>query len=164
MNKLRLIYTTKCNRNCEGCCNKDWDIENLLIVSDFSSYDEILITGGEPLLNVEQLVGSLRVMKAINKKAKIYVYTAISLPCTFLPVLKHVDGMTLSIHEKADIWSLRALQYVLNEQKAYLNKSMRLNITYDGEFGGIAEYWKVKKMPWQKNCPLPKDEVLMRLP
>lgn len=49
MKKLRLLLHEECNRNCKGCCNKDWDLNALEIEDDFTDYDEILITGGRAI-------------------------------------------------------------------------------------------------------------------
>ena len=48
--KLRLLLLEECNRTCEGCCNKDWDINKLETENSFDQYSLIMITGGEPLL------------------------------------------------------------------------------------------------------------------
>lgn len=51
MKKLRLLLFKECHRGCEGCCNKDWDLKSLLKADNFLPYDEILLTGGEPMLD-----------------------------------------------------------------------------------------------------------------
>lgn len=47
--KLRLLVTAKCHNKCPMCCNKQFDFEKIPVV-DRLDYDEISITGGEPLL------------------------------------------------------------------------------------------------------------------
>lgn len=47
--KLRLLVTAKCHNKCPMCCNNQFDIEKIPVVDRFD-YDEISITGGEPLL------------------------------------------------------------------------------------------------------------------
>ena len=46
--KLRLLVTEKCHNKCPMCCNNQFDIEKIPVVDRFD-YDEISITGGEPL-------------------------------------------------------------------------------------------------------------------
>lgn len=46
--KLRLLVTEKCHNKCPMCCNNKFDIEKIPVVDRFD-YDEISITGGEPL-------------------------------------------------------------------------------------------------------------------
>lgn len=47
--KLRLLVTAKCHNKCPMCCNNQFDFEKIPVV-DRLDYDEISITGGEPLL------------------------------------------------------------------------------------------------------------------
>ncbi|MBU1087771.1 MAG: hypothetical protein KKD05_09695, partial [Candidatus Omnitrophica bacterium] len=56
MKKLRLLLFTECNRNCNGCCNNDWDLKSLLNEHLFKEYSEILLTGGEPMLHPELIL------------------------------------------------------------------------------------------------------------
>ena len=75
MKKLRLLLFKQCNRNCEGCCNKDWNLESPPIEIDFSSYDEVCLTGGEPMLNWS-LIFKITTHIRSQGNAKVYVYTA----------------------------------------------------------------------------------------
>lgn len=47
--KLRLLVTAKCHNKCPMCCNNQFDFEKIPVV-DRLDYEEISITGGEPLL------------------------------------------------------------------------------------------------------------------
>ena len=47
--KLRLLVTAKCHNKCPMCCNNQFDFEKIPVVGRLD-YDEISITGGEPLL------------------------------------------------------------------------------------------------------------------
>ena len=171
MKKLRLLFTETCNRKCPGCCNKDWELDKLEKVSHFD-YDEILITGGEPLLFPKQLVGYVNAIRTVSK-AKIYVYTALTvLNRTFKPlydVIKSVDGITLTLHDQKDVDNLSHVLYSINNDKktyeAFKGKSLRLNI-FKGIDTGMMNLtgWEVKRdMVWIENCPLPKDEEFRRV-
>lgn len=73
--KLRLLLFEKCNRNCKGCCNKQWDLSKLPIENDFTGYKLIILTGGEPLLEPDLVKNVIRMIR--NKTdAKIILYTA----------------------------------------------------------------------------------------
>ncbi len=76
MKKLRLILFKACDRNCECCCNKDFDIDSLPIERNFKDYDLIMLTGGEPMLNVLKVMFAIDSIRAQNNKANIYLYTA----------------------------------------------------------------------------------------
>jgi hypothetical protein len=163
MKTLRLLVTKNCDKNCEGCCNKDWNLDSLPVVTHYD-YDEILITGGEPLSdeNIERTVDIVNGINALFPKdnRKIYIYT--SNP-SYPMILHHCNGITLSIHTQKDLNKFLVWKLWL---ETYENKSRRLNI-----FKGITlpkgldlSKWTVKdNIEWVENCPLPENEVFMRL-
>jgi len=162
MKKLRLLLFEDCNRDCDGCCNKDWDLEHLPIENDFSGYDEILLTGGEPMLDWRYVMKVAHKIKA-ESDAKIYVYTAkVDVLCDVIIVLDYVDGITVTIHDYIDIPPFLALNGYLrcNFRKG---KSFRLNIFRGIDFKYDEGIWVVKdNIDWIKDCPLPDNETLAR--
>ena len=80
MNNCRVVLTDRCNLDCDFCCMKEKDIyysfknQTALWIAQ-QRYDEIAITGGEPLLELEKLVQFICLVKYFNSKAKIYLYT-----------------------------------------------------------------------------------------
>lgn len=47
----RVIVTLKCNRNCPGCCNTNLpEYREVHTDEELLDYEEIVITGGEPML------------------------------------------------------------------------------------------------------------------
>ena len=161
--QLRLLITEECDRACEGCCNKDWDLKALPIAEDFTTYDMIMLTGGEPLLKLGELAGAIFNIR-VSTDAPIVVYTAMCKnPWLFSTVLAFVDGITLTLHEHTDAHDFMRLCSFLKEDELK-DKSMRLNIFKDVEVKDIPPYWKVKKdMVWEEDCPLPTNEEFMRL-
>lgn len=162
--KLRLLITEKCNRSCDGCCNKDWDLKSLPIIDSFSEYSEVMITGGEPMLMPELIIDTVTQIRRENILAPIYVYTAkVDELWQAAYILSITNGLTVTLHEQKDVVPFMAFQSII---KDYINfKSMRLNV-----FKGIdIQYvdttgWKVKKnITWIKNCPLPNGEVIGRI-
>jgi len=166
MKKLRLLITKKCNRHCEGCCNKDWDLEKLPICKSFKGYDEIILTGGEPMLFPNLVIDIINKIRIENPLAKIYMYTAFIFTVRSLEILNLLDGITVTLHTQSDVKKFKWFNNHLFFSTKNFYKSLRLNI-----FNGIklSKYinlnnWQVKKnIKWIKNCPLPKDEVFMRL-
>jgi len=170
MKKLRLLLWKECNRNCEGCCNNDWDLENLEQETDYSQYDVIMLTGGEPMLRPDRVIRTVEMIR--NKKAKIYLYTAeVSDVLSTLAVLRVVDGITVTLHTEDDVDAFESLDYImdqfryqLGDEDPLMEKSLRLNI-----FNGIGYVdsmceWHIKdNMKWIKDCPLPKGEVFKKL-
>jgi hypothetical protein len=164
MSNLRLLLWEDCNRACPGCCNKDWDLTNLPIVEDFSGYDMVMLTGGEVMLAPYAVKA---VAKSVRKQtsAPIIVYTAKSSPAdALIDVLESVDGITLTLHDQSDVEPFQTFNDALKAQ-GFGKKSLRLNVFKGIDLSGVdTEGWRVQKdMVWLKNCPLPKNEVFMRL-
>ena len=159
MNKLRLLLFEKCDRNCEGCCNKDWDLNALPTITDFWEYDEVLLTGGEPLLEPFRVISIAKRIKAQAPRAKIVLYTAkIDNWKDVLCVLHYVDGLTVTLHDQSDVYAFQFLNSILKGLKH--SKSLRLNIFKNIDVGVSLGMWKVKDdISWIKDCPLPKDET-----
>ena len=183
--KLRLLITSKCNRKCPGCCNKDWELNKLPKATHYNGYDEILLTGGEPMLDVELIQETVYKIRETNTTAKIYMYTAMPDPFIhFLLSQGFLDGITLTLHTIKDIapfilfhekW--RAMYVAAETDTEFgksrigqhiLNASLKLNVFKQVRLKahGIIEIplWEVKdNMEWIKDCPLPKGEEFKQL-
>jgi len=164
MSKLRLLLWEDCNRTCEGCCNKDWDLRTLPVCSDFSGYDLIMLTGGEPMLKPEMV---LQTIEAIRRQtaAPVYVYTADvdNLDSAFA-ILAAADGITLTLHEQSDVDNFQTFDHCM-VMKQITGKSLRLNVFKGVDLADVCTSgWQVKdNIEWIEDCPLPSDETFMRL-
>ena len=164
MKVLRLLLFSACNRNCDQCCNKDWDLAALPVERDFTKYDEILLTGGEPMLSPRRIYEAVEAIRAQNTTAKIYLYTAMVRPVLVGLLLENLDGVTLTLHEQSDV-TLAFLEFLKWAPRTG-NKSLRLNI-----FAGVTlpenadlRDWQVKKdIVWIPQCPLPINETFARI-
>jgi hypothetical protein len=182
--KLRLILFEECNKKCVGCCNNDFDIKNLPIEKDFSGYNKIFLTGGEPMLKPDVVVNTINMIREQNKTAKIGLYTSLATkPKRIIKILSKIDSFTLTIHENKDVIPFLILSSMLlnisQKNKAFLNKkSMRLNVFKEATLlsdpisiwnlnnnKDAYSLWNIIKLniEWIKNCPLPAGEVLKRL-
>lgn len=163
--KLRLVLFKDCNRACRGCCNKDIDFNSVPVVSTYKNFDEIFLTGGEPLLRPDIIKDTIAKIKK-ESTANIFLYTAMTSDVSeFKEILKIVNGITLTLHTQKDIKPFENLLNNLSEDEVY-NKSMRLNIFKNVKHNNvnIPQYWDVKNgIVWIKNCPLPDGEVIMKL-
>lgn len=165
---LRLLVTAACPRDCEGCCNKSWDLDALPLCSDFRGYDEIILTGGEPMLAATKVLNLLhQIIRPDAPKASIYVYTAdLSNPWKVLNVLTAVDGLTVTLHEQNDVRPFQEFCGLLDALGYDKPKSLRLNVFDDITlpFNPSLKRWEIKwAIQWIENCPLPENEVFMRL-
>lgn len=162
--KLRLLLFPECNRSCRGCCNKEWDLNKLPRASTYTNYKEIILTGGEPMLRPEVIKDTVKTIRE-QTTTPIFLYTAKSDDIQeFLDVLKVIDGVTLTLHVPSDIITFKELSEALKGADIK-GKSLRLNV-----FRGVSlkdvdtSMWIVKKnIKWIKDCPLPEDEVFLRL-
>jgi len=167
MKKLRLLLTAECNRACAGCCNRQYDLSALPACRSYRGYREIMLTGGEPMLDPPMVS---RVALAVREQtfAPVYLYTAkTDEPLVlFTLLLTRLDGVTITLHDKSDVEPFRNFA-VLVRGLGHL-RSLRVNVFRPIPLEAIADVlalasWRVKAdMEWIENCPLPDDEVFMR--
>lgn len=172
--KLRLLLTTRCPNKCPMCCNNSWDFSRLPVVERWN-YEQIMFTGGEPLLCMDKLCAladSVRtITSAMGTEPKLYVYTALCDWGKLNRVLDHVDGIVLTPHSKESAEAFKKFNELVNANTILANnplksKSLRLNL-----FPDIKEYlknedlsgWQVKDMQWIKDCPVPEGEDFRRV-
>jgi len=165
MKKLRLLLFEKCDRSCTGCCNNDWDLQSLPVEKDFSQYDIIMLTGGEPMLEPQIVINTIRTIKKTSN-AVIYMYTA---KCTHLidlyNVLSYLDGLTLTLHHQDDVAPFEIFNSKLSKFCLSPLFSFRLNVFKGIDISHIdISAWKVKdNIKWIKNLHLPTNETFKRL-
>ena len=167
MKKLRLLFTPNCDRSCKGCCNKDWNLDELPVFwsSNISEFIEVLITGGEPLLYPDELFRLCKLLKLLNPNVKLFIYTAYTKmwDASRLRLFDVVDGFTITIHNQKSANEFVKTEKILNLNCSdYTMKSLRLNI-FKGCVLPYPDGYVVKdNMVLIKDCPLPTDEVFMR--
>jgi len=161
--KLRLLLFEECNRSCLGCCNNDWDLDNLEVCKSFEGYNEISLTGGEPMLWPDVVIDAAYKIRN-SCRAKIWLYTAMveNLHAT-IQVLWVVDGICVTLHEQSDVGPWKRFSDLLSDGRFYRGKSMRLNVFKGVDVRDVPSWWKVKSnIEWISNCPLPENESFMR--
>jgi hypothetical protein len=166
--KLRLLVLEECERDCKGCCNKDYDLSKLEIAPhSYEEYDEVLLTGGEPMLVFNMLINLITHIKDTSS-AKIILYTSkLNKPGDLDYINRRVDGVTLTLHEPKDLILFGRFydEYVRQDYGSW-----RLNV-----FRGVDISphlvdqlrqlgWDVRTdKEWIPNCPLPEGEEFKRL-
>jgi hypothetical protein len=163
------------------CCNNQFDIEKIPVV-DRLDYDEISITGGEPLLaefgyktfdlvdsikNIQQTMGLL--------ESKFYLYTSYFDDVTLIICSDNFDGICLTPHKKVDIDKFININAKMLELKKRGNTSDNFNFNCSLRLNLFADMkallpkdidlslWKVKEMEWIKDCPVPEGEDFRRI-
>lgn len=174
--KYRVLMTPECHRSCKGCCNKDWDLSALPVLTvehlTRPGVSEILLTGGEPFL-VPGQTRQLLTHAAHCQIPKRIVYTT-------WPGFEEYDraiaygatGFTITLHTKQDAINLERLLFfpLLRQHTLHRMISVRINVFRNIELSrDIKEslpkdgMWEIREgMRWKKNCPLPEDEVFLR--
>lgn len=167
--KLRLLVTQECPNHCPMCCNNSWDFSKLPVV-DRWNYEEIMITGGEPLLYptlISRLVRGIReVQRVMGIECKIYLYTS-RITTLICGSLYEFDGVVYTPHSEKDIKEFLRVNDALLKTPPPSNISLRFNL-FDNMRSLIPEdtdlhLWKVKDMQWIKDCPVPEGEDFRRI-
>ena len=128
MRKVRLITTFDCPKKCSNCCNSYPKVmagAKTLVLKDIGPCDELLITGGEPLMFPEELVYLAK--KARRWAKKIYLYTA--LPDDMLHYLTQLlDGFQFTLHEGATKHEVLDFEEFQESMVSWPSQSLRLRI------------------------------------
>lgn len=174
MKKARIVVTLECNRDCENCCNKEGVFNQHKIlgnITDVLDYDEIIITGGEPMLIWDRVYNLIVFIRDAGYCGRIYLYSALynwHLERAYSLILDIIDGLCFTVHNEAkdrEIMELKELSEssMLEDNK---NKSLRLHIdsrlydSYDFSNIDFSNWTVVRKLKWLENCPLPENEEL----
>lgn len=163
MGKARVIVTYKCPRTCELCSNKKFTPAPPI---DHWNYEQIILTGGEPLLFVDEvkaLIGRIRK----ESKGMIILYTAIM--DGFMDILPYVDGICLTLHDPE---AVDEFNYFVAKNHAKLlasGKSLRVNVFREAGEGKevlTLGVFKAKTIEWTpiEECTVPEGETLFELP
>lgn len=160
--KLRLLFTNDCNRRCKGCCNRNWTGEPPmeLTIEEIKEYDEIYITGGEPMLYPVALKLLIKLIR--TETNKIFLYTALPYPkADFMTIMNKLDGATVTLHSYKDRQKFIEAQY---NQTTFGSKTMRLNAFVGKKMWmDDSSGWDFRPMKWIVDAPLPEGEVFAKL-
>jgi hypothetical protein len=117
-----------------------------VMLDSVRGYDEVLITGGEPMLDPDRTAGIIHTLRENNPDAKIYLYTALYRPQIWT-LFHMVDGIQFSLHAEAncqDICDFIEFQTELR-LRSLEGKSLRLYIDNRIKFGV-----KIYPLLWQR--------------
>lgn len=192
MNKrCRLLLTAKCPNNCPLCCNKQFNLEKDIPVITRWDYDEFILTGGEPLQFPSSVIETIHNISAISDYMgtipKFYLYTSICNPIKWNNILPYLNGITYTVHTRENAKELVQLlgvlksfsngyEAVLPNLESITTKSMWLNLFPEAKdlidtelaltsisWNDVSNYFKIKPMEWQENCPVPEGEDFRRI-
>ena len=174
----RVIVTYRCDRKCENCCNEH--IRNVPEVQfeDLLEYDEIVITGGEPMLIAPRVVEMVHRLQANGFTGNIYLYTAMFKRNHWAhkTLVKEVTGITYTLHFpvlREDVVQAYDLNQYIRDNLDNQNNSRADRLFYDSRcwlfmdeiMKGTqnANHWtEVRSLRWKDGeCPVPEHEELL---
>lgn len=168
----RLIVTYKCNRCCPGCCNgHDNSVRKIAYAKELLKYDEIVITGGEPMLIKKDVIRFLLLLRSRGFSGNIYMYTAFFEDDTYSDILlERLDGITFTIHAEASEDDIEAFKRLsdLVATKSHLNRRLFIDGRTWGKFEILQRkfpMWdEVRKLEWKDECQPAEHEELLYFP
>lgn len=176
---MHLMILSRCNYNCELCCNKLYDIDKIPVatVEELKTIHTLCITGGEPFIASINLNDFARSVKDGFPNVKnIFVYTSGVMLLYNLPqVFSYIDGLSICPKSMKD-WL--ALEKIANSTSHfYLNNISNLSSNrlyvfkeqvelFEGRFKHIAELLNLNVLyrTWDKEFKTPDNEIFRRLP
>ena len=173
MNKLRLVITEECSRNCPGCCMNQPPVVPDEILSDQLQdhpAQDVFITGGEPMLESWFNIASLcEDLEKYGKKR--YLYSAYAQDLNrWMSVLPYIDGITFTIHDRTDLSFFVKLNEAVVDYMETSGRSLSIWLNVfeftEQECQGMEmlfNKWNVRMRTWKDNCPLPDGEDFRRL-
>lgn len=166
----RVIVTYKCNRSCPGCCNGHGNsVRKIENIEELLGYEEIILTGGEPMLLGSTLQEFIQKLRVGMYSGKIYLYTAHWKDSRFNhEIIKMVNGITFTIHAEAVDADIISLKWLSKQKRlAEPNFSSRLIIDsrvyekYDFSNIDLTNWDVIRKLQWKDYCPPAPNEELV---
>ena len=176
MNKTaRVLVTYDCFQNCPGCVNKSVTPSGIFDPSMSGQYDEIILTGGEPMFFPSRIRRFVQEIKSYNFSAKVILYSSYFDP-KFTDELKDtltmVNGYTFTVHNN-EFSVKRFLQLdclVADWLALFQPGTLRLNIDsrlkdyFDKYYTDNFCQWHQRKyFDFDPDCKLPEHEIFLSL-
>ena len=170
MSKARIILSLECNRDCDYCCNKHPSLraqmEPLASIRDVLECEEIMLTGGEPMLDPGRVLSLAKYLRGYSD-ARLFLYTQLYVPA-LANILPFLDGVHYTIHKGAgddERYGFQQFQRLIQGHKG----SFRLYIHPEVFIPLMIwpDKWaRIEQKPWlaDGNCPLPEGERLYLYP
>jgi organic radical activating enzyme len=173
--KARVLVTMRCNRNCPGCANEKLApgaYQELRDLTQLLDYEEIMLSGGEPMLVPEETIRIAEFLRSRKYTGKLFLYTAYfeytMYTCLLLTL---IDGLTYTVHAEADETDLYALKRMTALLKANRRPGQYFRLSIDDriftkvlmEDINFFNWNEIRPMQWKKDCPIPEGEDLYLL-
>lgn len=162
---MHLITTNECVRNCEHCCNRQYDLDTQVPIAtrkELFTVEEVLLTGGEPVLfsKVNEIAEELKMLYRNIKR--VYVY-ANATELAYMRRVRHepisrIDGFSISIKNDKDKTAFE--EYLATDEELAALPS-NLVYVFDGLMPKDMSKFKSVERKWQEDFK-PAENCIFR--
>lgn len=166
----RVIVTFRCNRKCPGCCDLNLpEYQKVHTDEELMEYQEIVITGGEPMLIPGKTLEFINRMWDKGYRGKMYLYTSLwNNKGISKEILKELDGFTFTLHAECSDTDIMALKNLSNsgilQNKDFSSRLVidkRVYDRYDLSNINFSRWSVIRKLEWKEKCDPAANEDLL---
>lgn len=163
--KIHLMITDKCDRKCRDCCNNQYSLSDIPIITnkELSEAKHIYLTGGEPFAYGDPSGIATMLKNVYSNIEKVIVYTNAFELYMYLNnngKLDGIDGLTISIKTTSDAVTFKKL--IKNPDVVELESNWVY--VFDGfEDIECPEGFYKTKREWQKNFVAAPNSIFRRV-
>lgn len=162
---IHLMITGKCDRKCPHCCNNQYSVMDIDVVTDkeFKNAEWVFLTGGEPFAYADPCKTATEIKAKYPNIKKVFVYTnAIELGAYLKKNhIYGIDGLTMSIKCKGD---KVVFENIIANNSEVLNLESNRLYTFEG-FEDTECPKEITKIPrkWQAEFSASPDSIFRRI-
>lgn len=164
---IHLMITNRCNRDCKYCCNKQYDVYKIPIVTpeELLDAEQVFLTGGEPFAYADPVGKAYQLRNFFPNIQKVFVYTNAFELAEYLKdknaPMVFLDGLTISIKNAKD---KQAFEEIVSKDDRVLRlKSNRLYVFKGFEDVECPPQFKKMIREWQEKFNAAPDSIFRRV-
>lgn len=161
---IHILVTNLCNRNCEFCCNKQYDMNTIPYVTDeeLRNAEVLCLTGGEPFKYTEPNAIASYYKRNYSNIKKVYVYTNALEFAEYLldgGALYFIDRVNVSIKVLAD--AIMFEKFIKHNEKVQELSSNLLYI-FNNLYSEKPKGFTTINREWQEEFEPANDSIFRR--
>lgn len=166
----RVIVTFDCMRECPGCFVLNLPkYKKVHTDEEFLGYQEIVITGGDPMLIPGKTLKFIDRMRDKGYRGKMYLHTSFwNNKGISKEILKELDGFTFTLHAECSDTDIMALKNLSNsgilQNKDFSSRLVidkRIYDRYDLSNINFSRWSVIRKLDWKEKCDPAANEDLL---
>lgn len=163
---IHLMITNKCDRNCKYCCNKQYDVNKIPIVThdELVKAKELYLTGGEPFAYANPCEMAKLIKKVYDNIDRVIVYTNAYELGEYLRQgneIYGIDGLTISIKDSRD--EAAFTEFIVYNKIINNLKYLRLYVFKGFEDIEVPYWYDVRERSWQKTFNAAPNSIFRRV-